>query len=190
MKIKSLFRLVLAAGLFTAMPVVMAKPHKDKADKAELKEAKKDKKGKKEKANKNAVQEALKDITFVTDKRPDPKAKFFIYLQSSRHCGPCNQEMPNVVKAYKDMPKGKTELIFICRDASEEDAKEFMKKYGADFPCIMIGSPDIQKLPGFSKSDSYPMASIVDGSGAELQSTTYAQMVMRKWKQITSAAGK
>ena len=91
MKIKSLFRLVLAAGLFTAMPVVMAKPHKDKA---ELKADKKDKKGKKEKANKNAVQEALKDITFVTDKRPDPKAKFFIYLQSSRHCGPCNRRCP------------------------------------------------------------------------------------------------
>lgn len=186
MKIKSLFRLVLAAGLFTAMPVVMAKPHKDKA---ELKEDKKDKKGKKEKANKNAVQEALKDITFVTDKRPDPKAKFFIYLQSSRHCGPCNQEMPNVVKAYKDMPKGKTELIFICRDASEEDAKEFMKKYGADFPCIMIGSPDIQKLPGFSKSGSFPWASIVDASGTELMNN-HAKMIMMKWKDVTSKAAK
>ena len=94
MNMRSIFRLVLAAGLFTAMPVVMAKPHKDKA---ELKEAKKDKKGKKEKANKNAVQEAFKDITFVTDKRPDPKAKYFIYLQSSRNCGPCNREMPEVV---------------------------------------------------------------------------------------------
>lgn len=188
MKIQSLFRLVLAAALFTAMPVVMAKPQKDKADKTELKAAKKDKKGKK--ANKNAVQEAFKDITFVTDKRPDPKAKFFIYLQSSRNCGPCNREMPEVVKAYKDMPKGKTELILICRDSSEDDAKEFMKKYGADFPCIMIGSPDIEKLPGFTKSDSYPMASIVDGSGAELQGITHAKMVMMKWKQITSAAGK
>lgn len=190
MNMRSIFRLVLAAGLFTAMPVVMAKPHKDKADKAELKAAKKDKKGKKEKANKNAVQEAFKDITFVTDKRPDPKAKFFIYLQSSRNCGPCNREMPDVVNQYKDMPKGKTELIFICRDASEEDAKEFMKKYGADFPCIMIGSPDIGKLPGFSKSDSYPMASIVDGSGAELQGITHAKVVMMRWKQITANAGK
>ena len=190
MKIQSLFRLVLAAGLFTAMPVVMAKPHKDKAELKEAKEAKKDKKGKKEKANKNAVQEAFKDITFVTDKRPDPKAKYFIYLQSSRNCGPCNREMPDVVKAYKDMPKGKTELIFVCRDSSEEDAKEFMKKYGADFPCIMIGSPDIEKLPGFTKSDSYPMASIVDGSGAELQGITHAKVVMMRWKQITSAAGK
>ena len=184
MKIKSLFRLVLAAGLFTAMPVVMAKPAK--ADKAVQKAAKK---GKKAKADKNAVQEALKDITFVTDKRPDPKAKFFIYLQSSRNCGPCNREMPEVVKAYKDMPKGKTELIFICRDASEDDAKEFMKKYGADFPCIMIGSPDIEKLPGFTKSGSYPWASIVDASGTELMNN-HAKMIMMKWKQVTSAAGK
>ena len=184
MKIQSLFRLVLAAGLFTAMPVVMAKPHKDKA---ELKEAKKDKKGKK--ANKNAVQEALKDITFVTDKRPDPKAKFFIYLQSSRNCGPCNREMPEVVKQYKEMTKNKTELIFVCRDSAENDAKEFMKKYGADFPCIMIGSPDVSKLPGFSQSGSFPWASIVDASGTELMNN-HAKMIMMKWKQITSAAGK
>ena len=187
MKIQSLFRLVLAAALFTAMPVVMAKPQKDKADKTELKADKKDKKGKK--ANKNAVQEALKDITFVTDKRPDPKAKFFIYLQSSRNCGPCNREMPEVVKQYKEMTKNKTELIFVCRDSAENDAKEFMKKYGADFPCIMIGSPDVSKLPGFSQSGSFPWASIVDASGTELMNN-HAKMIMMKWKQITSAAGK
>ena len=187
MKIQSLFRLVLAAALFTAMPVVMAKPQKDKADKTELKAAKKDKKGKK--ANKNAVQEAFKDITFVTDKRPDPKAKFFIYLQSSRNCGPCNREMPEVVKQYKEMTKNKTELIFVCRDSAENDAKEFMKKYGADFPCIMIGSPDVSKLPGFSQSASFPWASIVDASGTELMNN-HAKMIMMKWKQITSAAGK
>ena len=182
MKMQSLFRLALIAGLVCTMPVVAAKP--DKAAKAEQKAAKKDKKAK---ANKNAVQEALKDITFVTDKKPDPKAKYFVYLQSSRNCGPCNREMPDVVNAYKDMPKGKTELIFVCRDAREEDAKEFMKKYGADFPCIMIGSPDVQKLPGFVKSSGYPWASIVDSSGKELMNN-HAMLIMKKWKQVTADA--
>lgn len=141
--------MVLAAGLISAMPVVMAKP--DKAAKTEQKAP--DKKGK---ADKNAVGNAIKDITFLTDKKPNPKAKFYVYLQSSRNCGPCNQEMPDVVKQYKEMPKNKVELIFVCRDSAEQDAIEFMKKYGADFPCLMIGSPDVQKLPGFTQSASYP----------------------------------
>lgn len=168
--------MVLAAGLISAMPVVMAKP--DKAAKTEQKTP--DKKGK---ADKNAVGNAIKDITFLTDKKPNPKAKFYVYLQSSRNCGPCNQEMPDVVKQYKEMPKNKVELIFVCRDSAEQDAIEFMKKYGADFPCLMIGSPDVQKLPGFTQSASYPWASIVDSSGKELKNT-HAKMIMMQWKKI------
>lgn len=168
--------MVLAAGLISAMPVVMAKP--SKAAKTEQKAP--DKKGK---ADKNAVGNAIKDITFLTDKKPNPKAKFFVYLQSSRNCGPCNQEMPDVVKQYKEMPKNKVELIFVCRDSAEQDAIEFMKKYGADFPCLMIGSPDVQKLPGFTQSASYPWASIVDSSGKELKNT-HAKMIMMQWKKI------
>lgn len=168
--------MVLAAGLISAMPVVMAKP--DKAAKTEQKAP--DKKGK---ADKNAVGNAIKDITFLTDKKPNPKAKFYVYLQSSRNCGPCNQEMPDVVKQYKEMPKNKVELIFVCRDSAEQDAIEFMKKYGADFPCLMIGSPDVQKLPGFTQSASYPWASIVDSSGKELKNT-HAKMIMMQWKKI------
>lgn len=168
--------MVLAAGLISAMPVVMAKP--SKAAKTEQKAP--DKKGK---ADKNAVGNAIKDITFLTDKKPNPKAKFFVYLQSSRNCGPCNKEMPDVVKQYKEMPKNKVELIFVCRDSAEQDAIEFMKKYGADFPCLMIGSPDVQKLPGFTQSASYPWASIVDSSGKELKNT-HAKMIMMQWKKI------
>ena len=168
--------MVLAAGLISAMPVVMAKP--SKAAKTEQKAP--DKKGK---ADKNAVGNAIKDITFLTDKKPNPKAKFYVYLQSSRNCGPCNQEMPDVVKQYKEMPKNKVELIFVCRDSAEQDAIEFMKKYGADFPCLMIGSPDVQKLPGFTQSASYPWASIVDSSGKELKNT-HAKMIMMQWKKI------
>lgn len=183
MNTTSLFRLILAAGLFTAMPVVMAKPQ-DKDAKVESQAT-----AKKAKANKNAMQDALKDITFLTDKKPNPKAKFYVYLQSSRNCGPCNQEMPEVVKQYKEMTKNKTELIFVCRDSAENDAKEFMKKYGADFPCIMIGSPDVSKLPGFSQSASFPWASIVDASGTELMNN-HAKMIMMKWKDVTSKAAK
>ena len=168
--------MVLAAGLISAMPVVLAKP--SKAAKTEQKAP--DKKGK---ADKNAVGNAIKDITFLTDKKPNPKAKFYVYLQSSRNCGPCNQEMPDVVKQYKEMPKNKVELIFVCRDSAEQDAIEFMKKYGADFPCLMIGSPDVQKLPGFTQSASYPWASIVDSSGKELKNT-HAKMIMMQWKKI------
>ncbi len=180
MKIQTLFRVVLAAGLFCAMPVVLAKPAK--AAKTEQKSS-----SKKEKVDKNAVGNAIKEITFLTDKKPNPKAKFFVYLQSSRNCGPCNQEMPGVVKAYKEMTKNKVELIFVCRDNKEEDAIEFMKKYNADFPCLMIDSPEVQKLPGFTQSATFPWASIVDSSGKELKNT-HAKMIMMQWKKITEEA--
>lgn len=180
MTTQTLFRMVLAAGLFCAMPVVMAKP--SKAAKTEQKSS-----SKKAKVDKNAVGNAIKEITFLTDKKPNPKAKFFVYLQSSRNCSRCKQEMPGVVKEYKDMPKNKVELIFVCRDNSEEDAIEFMKEYKADFPCLMISSPEVQKLPGFTQSESFPWASIVDSSGKELKNS-HTKLIMMKWKQITEEA--
>lgn len=94
------------------------------------------------------VGEALKGVNFITDTKPRYDAEFYLYLTTAGWCGPCNREMPNVVKQYPLMLKKNVQLIMISADQQPEAATHFMKRNRGDFPCIM-GSPttETQKLP-------------------------------------------
>ena len=68
------------------------------------KKAPKKKKSKKKKSDKKAaatpVGKAVGKLKTFNGK-PTKKALVYVYLQSASWCGPCNQEMPDVVNAYK-----------------------------------------------------------------------------------------
>lgn len=115
----------------------------------------------------NAVGEALKEIKkFVTSKKPNTQAKYYIFLESASWCGPCNMEMPSVVKAYKEFSKTKqVELILMSADNTPEAAKAFIKKYHGNMPCLLGSSPEAKKVPGFKPAPGIPHATVVDASG-------------------------
>ena len=178
MNIKNVFHAVLALGLMAATPAVMAQGTDAPAP------AKKAAKGKKEATKEpSVVGKALQEMTFLTDKKPNPDAKYYIYLQSASWCGPCNAEMPTVVKQYKTMGK-RVELILVSHDNSADAAINFMKKYGADFPCILANSGESGKLPAFKFAGGIPNASVVKANGKEIINA-HAGAVIGDWKKYT-----
>ena len=55
--------------------------------------------------------------------KANKKALVYVYLQSASWCGPCNKEMPEVVKIYNEMKKdGRAELILVGHDQTEDGA--------------------------------------------------------------------
>ena len=178
MNIKNIFCAVLALGLMAATPAAMAQDTDTPAP------AKKAAKGKKESTKEpSVVGKALQEMTFLTDKKPNPEAKYYIYLQSASWCGPCNAEMPTVVKQYKTMGK-RVELILVSHDNSADAAINFMKKYGADFPCILANSGESGKLPAFKFAGGIPNASVVKANGKEIINA-HAGAVIDGWKKYT-----
>lgn len=153
---------------------------KDKEDDAK---GGKDKKDAKDSKEGNAVITALKKLKPFNGK-PSAKADYYIYLQSASWCGPCNNEMPHVVEAYKEMKKtGRVEIILVSHDKTEGDAKGFLKQYKAKFPAVMVQDKDIEKLPGFSKPNGIPNAIFVDKNG-KLITQGHGSLVA-DWKQYT-----
>ena len=178
MNIKNVFYTVLALGLMAAAPAAMAQ---DTDAPAPVKKAAK---GKKEATKEpSVVGKALQEMTFLTDKKPNPDAKYYIYLQSASWCGPCNAEMPTVVKQYKTMGK-RVELILVSHDNSADAAIKFMKKYGADFPCILANSGESGKLPAFKMARGIPNASMVKANGKEIINA-HAGAVIADWKKYS-----
>lgn len=188
MNIKHVFYTVLALGLMTATPAVVAqntikaptmKAAKNKADAKDKEEAE-------PKPAESEVGKALEGMTFLTDKKPNTHAKYYIFLQSASWCGPCNAEMPHVVKQYKAMGQGKkkVEIILLSHDKSNDAAVGFMKKYNADFPCVLASSVPNGTLPGYKYANAIPNASVVKEDGKEVVNTV-APEVIKNWKKYT-----
>ncbi len=142
--------------------------------------------GKKKSKSRNSVSAALADVEFLTHNKPNPRAKYYIYLCSASWCGPCNAEMPHVVKAYKSMKKDKVELILVSADRSSEEAVAFLEKYNAKFPAIM--STSSKHLPGFTPPSGIPHAIIVDAEGNVLH-TGHGSHAL-KWSEYTGSSKK
>lgn len=195
--------LALGAALALAVPAAMAadtantKPAADK--KADKKKKKKDKKEEAaapaaetpetapaaEQPAGNVVGEALKGVNFITPTKPRYDAKFYIYLTTAGWCGPCNREMPNVVKEYPQMLKQDVQLIMVSADNDQESAKHFMKRNKGDFPCLMGNvTSETQKLPGYRDTHSVPTAILVDAAG-NLISIDRAPQIIGNWKKLT-----
>ena len=193
MKVK-FFPLILLSGLMTwVLPVT----HAEAADAAPTtkvsKKAKKAKKGKK-KASKDDEEEAdaeveesvvaakLKGNTYFTDSKPNLNAKYFIFLESASWCGPCNAEMPEVVKAYEEMKaSGKVELILLSADRTAAEAKGFLDKYKATFPGLMPKSG--ASVPARPEARGIPNATIMKADGTVLDSGHGS--IIRGWKDKT-----
>lgn len=115
--------------------------------------------------------------------KPSKKALVYIYLQSASWCSPCNQEMPGVVEAYKEMKKdGRAEIILVGHDSTEDAAKKFLKKYKAKFAGVLSSNKKVADLPGFTLADGIPNAIMVDAEGNVLASG-FPSGIIPQWKQ-------
>lgn len=146
--------LALSLCLGLAFPASAA-PRSPKADTAPPRTAKQTGKKKKNAGKLSPVAAALKDLPYITEARPNLKAKEYRYMQSATWCRFCNYKMPGLVEGYADMKKRGIEIILISADATEEQARAFMEKYKAPFPCVMRTAEGVDKLPQFVNSGGH-----------------------------------
>ena len=119
-----------------------------------------------EKPNPTAVANALKEVEFISGK-PSDNAKYYIFLHSASWCAPCRQLTPQIVEEYKKLKRKKVEIILVSGDHTEDEAKDYVKKYKINFPATMphMGIGDV---PGYRSTGSWPHAIVVDKTGREI----------------------
>lgn len=97
--------------------------------------------------------------------KPAVDAEFYIYLTSASWCAFCNEEMPDIVKAYQKMrEKGRVELILVSGDRTKDAAAKFAEQYKATFP-VLNPNGVTDKLPGYNPPAALPDAIFVDADG-------------------------
>ena len=111
------------------------------------------------------VVQALKKTRFVHG-RPNTAAKCYVYLQSASWCGPCCQEMPEIVETYKEMKEAGVEIILCGCDHDKKGVKNYVKKFRIPFPATLADKK--LKLPGFIEAKFIPHATFVDPNGKVL----------------------
>lgn len=125
----------------------------------------------------NRVGKALKDLRTFNGK-PNTNAQFYIYLQSASWCGPCKAEMPDIVKEYKKIKKAGGEIILLGWDKTPDDAKNYLKKFRAKFPGVMVDMG--KKLPGFKRANGIPNATFIRPDGSLIR-TGHGSIIM-EWE--------
>ena len=113
---------------------------------------------------------AIESTTFLTDKKPDTGAKYYMFLASASWCGPCRMVTPRLVKEYPNMMANKdVEVILLSCDHTPEKAIEYLSHYNAPFAAVMYGSPAANALPGCPKDiRGIPHIVVVDANGKML----------------------
>jgi len=80
-------------------------------------------------------------------------------------CGPCVAELPNVLKAYKELhPKG-FEIIGISLDSDKEKLESFVKEKGMDWPQFFDGKGWKNEISSNYGINSIPAMWLVDQKG-------------------------
>lgn len=151
---------------------------------------KKDKAGADAASGVPAVVEALNKFKFITVK-PNLKADYYIYLYSASWCGFCRMAMPVLVDEYRNIKRTrKVEVILICGDKSEKEAKDYLKSYRLRVPCMMfdaLKATQFRGLPGCGMP-GFPAVSVVDKEGRMITNVLggpQVKDVLTNWKEYT-----
>lgn len=160
--------------------------HPDYANKSKAgatkRKAAKDKKAAERKGG--AVLTALKALKPFNGK-VNAKADYFVYLQTDGQNENCNAEtMAKVADIYKEMKKsGRVEMVIICLEAEEDEAKSFLRKHKLKNPAVMDQNEKIEDLPGLSGARTLPLATFVSKDGKVHMEG--GMSVLEQWENYT-----
>jgi thiol-disulfide isomerase/thioredoxin len=98
-------------------------------------------------------------------------------------CGPCVQELPNVLEAYKKYHADGFEIVGISLDQSEDKLKKFIADKEMPWPQYFDGKGWQNKLAGQYGINSIPATYLLDGNGKIIGSNL-------RGKALTEAVGK
>ena len=169
----------------------------DGSNKKKKKEKKTEGKKPKGKAGADAAKPAVPRVVEALGKfnvfnaRPNLKADYYIFLYSASWCGYCQQCMPVAMEQYRKI-KGsrKVELIIICGDNSEAEAKAYLKNYKAKTPCLLFSELEATKFQGLPGAGvfGFPAISVSDKEGNVISNEIGAsrvKAVLEDWRKLT-----
>lgn len=92
--------------------------------------------------------------------------KYLAIYFSASWCGPCRQFTPELVKMYKlkKSSRDKFDVVFVSRDRSEDDMKEYMKGDDMEWPAVAFEKIDNSPLMKYG-GKGIPRLVIVDEQG-------------------------
>ena len=133
----------------------------------------------------SAMSIAIKRTQFVTEHKPNPAAKYYMYLFTASWCSPCRALMPKIIEEYPKMMVGRhMEIILVSFDDTEDEALTYLRKYDAPFATVMYNVEPPHSLPGLPPDvNAIPHIIVVDSAGKFI----YRGHGLRysEWKQRT-----
>ena len=124
------------------------------------------------------------------------KADYYIFLYSASWCLYCRECMPVAVDEYKKIKRSKkVELVLICGDKTEGEAKNYVRAYKGKMPYLMfdaLKATNFQGIPGCGMP-GFPAVSVADKDGTLIKSVVGAgqvKEVLSNWKDYTVARKK
>lgn len=132
----------------------------------------------------------IQGLTSVLEKgefnlqKPKLTAKYYLILSSASWCGPCQAEMPGIVKEYKRIKNNPSiELIHVSADRNVADALKWAKEVKAPFPIIIPNTPNIPKALTQNSSGGIPNMVILNSEGKVI-AEGHPQTLMQDYKKI------
>jgi peroxiredoxin len=86
--------------------------------------------------NKTAPDFSLKDLKGKTVSLASYRGSVVLLCFWATWCPPCREEMPSLNNLSRQMKNRKFAVIAVSLDRSEEDSRDFFKKYPVDFPAL------------------------------------------------------
>ncbi len=125
------------------------------------------------------VAEVLSRAEFLSKKKPNLKAKYFMFLRSASWCVPCQMIVPKLMKDYGKMKSAQMELILLGQE-EEAVVKKYMKEHKYKCPGVM-GSV-AREIPGLDyEGFGFPSACIVTAEGVFVAKS--GGIGMYEWKK-------
>lgn len=113
------------------------------------------------------------------------KADYFVYLQTDGQDAKCDAKtMSQVSDIYREMKKsGRVEMVIVCLEGTEEEAKSFLRKNKLKTPAVMDQNELIEDLPGLNAARGLPYATFVDRDGKIHMEG--GMSVLQQWENYT-----
>lgn len=129
---------------------------------------------------------AIENTPFITEHKPNPHARYYMYFFTASWCSPCRAVTPKIIAEYPAMMRNRhMELILVSFDDTPEQALAYLRKYHAPFAVIMYTSLQELALPGCPADvNAIPHIVVVDNHGRLI----YRGHALRyaEWKDRTS----
>ena len=117
-----------------------------------------------EPASRAAPDFALKDLKGGICRLADLKGKVLILNFFATWCGPCRQEIPDLIRIYERFQDKGLEIIGVSLDQEGESVlRPFIKRYGISYP-IVLGTREV--VLDFGGVEGIPTTFFIDHNGS------------------------